>query len=704
MKAAQAKMVANPFTAFTGMTGTDGLPKVRCMKTTQLLNFARGEWTPGDLASLSELPSAIDGSPVALTGSGGLDFGAMARFAREVGGPALRALTFHQRARMLKALGLAILARKEELYALNYATGATRKDGWIDIEGGAGTLLSFSSKGRRELPDAQVLLDGALEPLSKSPLFQGQHVYTPLHGVAVHINAFNFPVWGMLEKLAPALLAGVPAIVKPASATAWLAEAAFRVMIEAEILPPGAVQLVVGGVGDLFEQLGGQDVVSFTGSAQTALKLRTHPVIQRESVKFIAEQDSLNASVLGPDAGPGTPEFDLFVAEVVTEMTVKAGQKCTAIRRALVPAASIDAVEQAIAARLAALNVGDPRDAATGMGALVSRAQRTSVRDAVAAIVAGGARVAAGDPDGRIGPDGGAFMPPVLLRADDPWACAAAHDVEPFGPVATLMPYADLGDAVKLANRGMGSLACSLFTHQPDVAREVVLGAGAFHGRMLIVDRDNAAFSTGHGSPLPVLVHGGPGRAGGGEEMGGVRGVTHYMQRTALQGSPTMIAAITGHYIPGSPKHEIAVHPFRKRMSELTIGDTLRTASRTVSVEDIEHFAHFTGDNFYAHMDEEAARASPIFEGRVAHGYLILSFAAGLFVDPAPGPVLANTGLENLRFLTPLYPEDSMRVELTVRSKSLKSEETGVVRWAVEVFNQRDEVVASYDLLTENVV
>lgn len=673
------------------------------MKTAQLLNFARGEWTPGAASSLVELPSAIDGSPVALTGSGGLDFGAMARFAREVGGPALRAMTFHERARMLKALGLAIMARKEELYALNFATGATRKDGWIDIEGGAGTLLSFSSKGRRELPDAHVLLDGPVEPLSKSPDFIGQHVYTSLQGVAVHINAFNFPVWGMLEKLAPTLLAGVPAIVKPASATAWLTEAAFRVMIEAGVLPPGAVQLVVGGVGDLFDHLGGQDVVSFTGSAATALKLRTHPNIQRESVRFIAEQDSLNASLLGPDAAPGTPEFDLFVAEVVNEMTVKAGQKCTAIRRAMVPAAYLDATEQAIAAQLAALPVGDPRAADTRMGALVSEAQRSSVREAIAAITAGGARIASGDPDGRPGPDGGAFMPPVLLRADDPWACEAAHDVEPFGPVATLMPYADLGDAVRLANRGKGSLALSLFTHSPEAARDFVLGAGAFHGRMLVIDRTNGRHSTGHGSPLPVLVHGGPGRAGGGEEMGGVRGVSHYMQRTALQGSPAMIAAITRQYIPGGPKNVLAAHPFRKRMSELHIGDTLRTASRTVTIEDIEHFAHFTGDTFYAHMDEEAARASPIFEGRVAHGYLILSFAAGLFVDPDPGPVLANTGLENLRFLTPLYPGDSMRVELTVRSKSLKNEETGVVRWAVEIFNQKDELVATYDLLTENV-
>jgi oxepin-CoA hydrolase/3-oxo-5,6-dehydrosuberyl-CoA semialdehyde dehydrogenase len=673
------------------------------MKTTQLLNYARDRWLPGDAASLVELPSAIDGSPVALTGSGGLDFAGMATYAREVGGPALRRMTFHDRARMLKALGLAVLARKEELYALNYATGCTRKDGWIDIEGGAGTLLSFSSKGRRELPDAHVLLDGQLEPLSKSGAFVGQHVFTSLQGVALHINAYNFPVWGMLEKLAPTLLAGVPCIVKPASATAWLAEAAFRVMVEAEVLPPGAVQLVVGGVGDLFDHLTLQDAVSFTGSAATSLKLQTHPVIARESVRFVAERDSLNASVLGPDAAPGTPEFDLFVREVVTEMTVKAGQKCTAIRRALAPAEHIDAVEAAIRDRLAKTTVGDPREEGTRMGALVNVGQREDVKKRIAEIAAAGARVVAGDPDAAVGPNGGAFLQPVLLRADDPWACDAAHDVEPFGPVSTVMPYRDLDDAVKLANRGRGSLALSLFTHSPRAARDFVLGGAAFHGRMLVIDRTNAKDSTGHGSPLPVLTHGGPGRAGGGEEMGGIRGVKHYMQRTALQSSPTMLAAITDQYIPGGPKHEVDVHPFRKRMSELAIGDTLKTASRTVTLEDIEHFAHFTGDTFYAHMDEEAAKASPVFEGRVAHGYLILSFAAGLFVDPDPGPVLANTGLENLRFLTPLYPGDSMRVELTVRSKSLKSEETGVVRWAVEIFNQNDEMVATYDLLTENV-
>ncbi len=670
------------------------------MKTPQLLNYERDRWIAGDGAV--EIPSAIDGAPVATTGSGGLDFGAMLHHAREVGGRVLRKLTFHERARMLKALGLAIMACKEELYELNYSTGATRKDGWIDIEGGAGTLFSFSSKGRRELPDAHVLLDGQLEGLSKNGTFVGQHIYTSLHGAAVHINAFNFPVWGMLEKLAPTLLAGVPAIVKPASATAYLAEAAFRVMVEANILPHGAVQLIVGGVGDLFDHLSGQDMVSFTGSAHTALKLKSHPTVLRESVRFVAEQDSLNASLLGPDAAPGTPEFDLFIREVATEMTVKAGQKCTAIRRAMAPVQYLDAVEHALGERLGRTKVGDPRAEDTRMGALVSISQRDDVREKIAQLEAGGARVVAGNPDAQPPIAGGAFLPPVLLRTDDPWATDAVHDCEPFGPVSTIMPYKDMADAIALANRGRGSLVLSLFTHAPEAAREFVQGAAAYHGRMLVLNRDNAAESTGHGSPLPVLVHGGPGRAGGSEEMGGVRGVKHYMQRTALQSTPAMIAAITEQYVPGAPKHVVDVHPFRRKMSELRIGDTWKTGSRTVTLEDIEHFAEFTGDKFYAHMDEEAAKASPIFEGRVAHGYLILSFAAGLFVDPDPGPVLANTGLENLRFLTPLYPADSMRVELSVRSKSLKSEETGVVRWAVEIFNQHDELVATYDLLTEN--
>jgi oxepin-CoA hydrolase/3-oxo-5,6-dehydrosuberyl-CoA semialdehyde dehydrogenase len=674
------------------------------MKTLNLLNYAQDGWYQAS-GGLAEVHSAITGEVVATTGSQGLDFKAMLDHARDVGGPALRRLTFHERAHMLKALGQAIMARKEELYELNYATGATRADGWIDIEGGAGTLFSFSSKGRRELPNQRILVDGQMEQLSKGGTFVGQHVWTSLQGVAVHINAFNFPVWGMLEKVAPTILAGVPAIVKPASSTGYLAEAAFRIMIEADILPAGALQLIMGGVGDLFDHLTLQDVVSFTGSAQTAMKLQTHRVFARESVRFIAERDSLNASILGPDAAPGTPEFDLFVKEIFREMTAKAGQKCTAIRRAIAPRQHVDAVQEALSARLAKTVIGDPRQEGVTMGALASMSQRDSVRQAVSEL-SKYARIVSGDPDhvdaqGE-GVEGGAFMAPILLRSDDPWGAAAIHDVEAFGPVSTLMPYEDITDAVALANRGLGSLVLSLFTNDPNAAETFVLGAGAYHGRMLIIDRTSAKESTGHGSPLPVLVHGGPGRAGGGEEMGGVRGVTHYMQRTALQGSPELLSKIVKQWLPGAEKPTGEVHPFRKRIAELDVGYTLKTASRTVTLEDVEHFAHFTGDTFYAHMDDEAAKASPIFEGRVAHGYLILSFAAGLFVEPAPGPVLANTGLENLRFQTPLYPGDSMRVELTVKSKSVRDEEKGEVRWAVYIFNQRDETVATYDLLTMN--
>ncbi len=670
------------------------------MKTIKLLNYARDGWIGGD-GDLAPVHSAISGDVVAETGSKGLNFKAMLDHARTVGGPALRRMTFHERAWMLKDLANAIMARKEELYELSFLTGATRTDGWIDIEGGAGTLFSFSSKGRRELPNGRVLIDGQMENLSKGSTFVGQHVYTPLQGVAVHINAFNFPVWGMLEKLGPTFLAGVPAIVKPASATGYLTEACVRIMIESGLLPNGALQLIMGSTGDLLDHLTLQDVVSFTGSAATAMKLQSHPVIARESVRFIAERDSLNASILGPDAGPQTPEFDLFIKEVAREMTVKAGQKCTAIRRAMAPAEHIDAVQEALTARLAKVRIGDPRDEGVTMGALASREQLQSVRDAVSEL-AKSARIVAGDPDRSPVAGNGAFIEPILLRSDDPWGSPAIHDVEPFGPVSTIMPYRDLDDAIALANRGMGSLALSLFTFDKTVAESFVLGAGAYHGRMMILDRTSAKESTGHGSPLPVLVHGGPGRAGGGEEMGGIRGVTHYMQRTALQGAPEMLSAVVKQWLPGADKTEGEVHPFRKRISELEIGYTLKTGNRTITLEDVEHFAAFTGDNFYAHMDEEAAKANPIFDGRVAHGYLILSFAAGLFVDPAPGPVLANTGLENLRFQTPLYPGDSMRVELTVKSKSVRNDEMGEVRWAVYVFNQEDAVVASYDLLTMN--
>jgi oxepin-CoA hydrolase/3-oxo-5,6-dehydrosuberyl-CoA semialdehyde dehydrogenase len=673
------------------------------MPALTLQNYALGRWTEGKGAPV-DIPSAVTGEIVARAGSDGLDFGKMASYARDVGGKNLRRLTFHERAAILKALATAIMDRKEELYALNLHTGATRKDGWIDIEGGAGTLFSIASKGKRELPDDTLFVDGPVEQVSREGTFLAQHVYTPLKGFALHINAFNFPVWGMLEKLSVSLLAGVPAIAKPATATAYLAEAAFRVLIETGRVPEGALQLVVGGLGDLFDHLSGQDVVSFTGSAATAAKLKSHPAVIRESVRFIAEQDSLNASVLAPDAGPDSPEFALFVKEVVREMTVKAGQKCTAIRRALVPAPLLDAAQRAIADGLAKTTIGDPAREEVRMGALVSLAQREDVKAKVGALTKEATIVFGLAEAELIGANAvnGAFVSPTLLRCDDPWRAQAVHEVEAFGPVSTLMPYKSLEDAIALCNRGGGSLVMSLFTHDPEIAREIVVGAAAFHGRVIVINRDCAKESTGHGSPLPVLVHGGPGRAGGGEELGGVRGVKHYMQRTAVQGSPEILKAVTRAWVKGAAVERDPPHPFRCRFGELAIGKTIETPARTISLDDIEHFANFTGDKFYAHMDEAAAKANPFFPGRVAHGYLILSFAAGLFVDPDPGPVLANYGLDELRFLTPVSPGDSIRVRLTAKSKKKRNEDYGEVKWDVLVLNQKNETVATYELLTMN--
>jgi oxepin-CoA hydrolase/3-oxo-5,6-dehydrosuberyl-CoA semialdehyde dehydrogenase len=669
-------------------------------------SFVENRWVSPAL-DLEPIRNAVTGEVVAETSSTGLDFGTVVRHGRSAGGRALRAMTFHQRAAMLKGLAQAIMTRKEELYELSFATGATRTDSWIDIEGGAGTMFSFASKGRRELPDDRILIDGDTEVLGKGGTFIGQHIYTPLQGVAVLINAYNFPVWGMLEKLAPCLLGGMPAIVKPAQQTGYVAELAVRIMIDSGLLPEGALQLVSGSAGDLLDYLGGQDAVAFTGSARTAQKLQKHAAIARESVRFTAECDSLNASMLGPDAARDTPEFDLFVKEVAKEMTVKAGQKCTAIRRALVPAALIDDVQAALADRLAKVSVGDPRIEGVRMGPLVSLAQRDDVRRRVqelsthAPIVFGSLEAVPLVGDGIAD---GAFLSPILLRADDPWGSAAIHEVEAFGPVSTLMPYQDVADAVALANRGCGSLVMSVFSRDDAIAREVVLESGSHHGRILFVDRDCAKESTGHGSPLPVLVHGGPGRAGGGEELGGIRGVKHFMQRTALQGSPAILSRVVSQQLPGAPTQIGDTHPFRLRFGELEPGYGIQTPLRKVTLEDIEHFAHFTGDMFYAHMDEEAASKSPIFGGRVAHGYLILSFAAGLFVDPAPGPVLANYGLEGLRFVKPLKPGESMKALLTVKSKKLKTPEMGEVRWTVKVTDQDDDLVASYDLLTMNAV
>ncbi|MEO0937517.1 MAG: phenylacetic acid degradation bifunctional protein PaaZ [Pseudomonadota bacterium] len=655
-------------------------------------SFAAGQWiAPG--AGARAIESALTGQIIAEAGNDALDVQAMLGHAREMGGASLRAMTFHDRARLLKALALHLRDHRQALYDLSFESGGTLSDHKIDVDGGIGTMLVYASKGRREMPDAHVLRDGAPEQLGRGGQFLGQHICTPLLGTALHINAFNFPVWGMLEKLAPTWLAGMPAIVKPATATCQITEACVRIMLASGLVPDGALQLIAGGVGDALDHLTCQDVVTFTGSANTARKLRGHPNLLDNGVRFTAEQDSLNATVLGPDAAPGTPEFDLLLREVVTEMTAKAGQKCTAIRRIMVPEAHLDAVQDALTQALADVRVGDPREKDTQMGALVNRGHKADVLEKVAQI--GGEVLTGADMDG-------AFLRPHLMLCTDPDAAEAVHNTEAFGPVSTLMPYRDAAHAARLLNRGQGSLVASVFSNDADTVREVALGAAAFHGRLYVMNREAAGEATGHGAPLPHMVHGGPGRAGGGEELGGIRAVKHYMQRSAVQGSPRMLSALTGTWLPGAEEHTEKAHPFTRPYGDLIIGDTLYTGAREVTLEDIETFAHLTGDTFYAHMDEDAAAANPFFPGRVAHGYLLLSFAAGLFVQPDPGPVLANTGLDGLRFLKPVQPGDSIRVRLTVKAKTPRNEDYGEVRWHVTLTNQDAEPVAEYELLTMN--
>jgi len=671
-----------------------------------LFSYAAGEWVRGTGAT-TPLHHAVTGAVIAESGSGGLDFGAMVQHARSVGGPTLRAMTFHQRARMLKALAQYLMARVEGYYAVSAATGATRRDGWVDIEGGIGTLFAYASRGRREFPDEPFHVEGPTEALSKGGTFVGRHICVPLEGVAVHINAFNFPVWGMLEKLAPTLLAGVPAIVKPATITSYLTEAVFADIVASGILPAGSVQLVCGSAGDLLDHLDEQCAVAFTGSASTARLLRLRPSIVEHNVRFNAEADSLNFSMLGPDATPGTEEFALFIREVANEMTSKAGQKCTAIRRTLVPEGLVEEVGAALAARLSGVVIGDPTVEGVRMGPLAAQAQVGEVQRAVDAIGHDAELVfgEVGLPD-VMGADAarGAFYPILLFASADPLRRTAPHDVEAFGPVNTLMPYRSVDEAIALARRGRGSLVGSVFTADDAVARTVALGTAAHHGRLLLANRHTAKESTGHGSPLPGLVHGGPGRAGGGEEMGGARGVLHFMQRTALQGSPTTLSRVVHEHMPGAAITGDAVHPFRKHFEELAIGETLLTASRTITDEDVDRFSVLSGDHFYAHQSDEMARLG-VFERRVAHGYLVLSASAGLFVDPAPGPVLANYGLEGLRFVQPVYPGDAIHARLTCKQKTARETPAdgipqGVVAWDVEVRNQADEPVAVYTILT----
>ncbi len=671
-----------------------------------LQSFIAGRWIGQQAAQ--PLRSAIDGHTVAQTHAEALDFGEAVQYARTVGMAGVLMLDFQERAQRLKALAKYLTAHKETLYAMSAHTGATRADSWVDIEGGAGTLFAYASMGSNELPSGNLIHEGPAFALGKQGGFAGTHILVPRGGIAVHINAFNFPIWGLLEKFAPSFLAGMPCIGKPATATSYLTEAMVRLVEQSGILPPGALQLVIGSTGDLLDRLNGQDVVTFTGSADTAARLRVHPNVVRHSIPFNAEADSLNCAILAPDVTPDDEEFELFIKEVAREMTVKAGQKCTAIRRAIVPRQHLDAVAEKLKARLARVVVGDPAVEGVKMGALASHAQQADVAERVALLRQSAELVFGGGSDFAPVGEGvanGAFFQPTLLLCQQPLHNDSVHDVEAFGPVSTLLPYDGVEEALVLAARGQGSLVGTLVTRDPKTAARVIPVAAALHGRLHILEREAAVESTGHGSPLPPLKHGGPGRAGGGEELGGIRAVKHLMQRSELQGSPTMIAAVTGEYMRGAQRVETEVHPFRRHFEDLQIGESLLTHRRTVSEADIVMFGGLSGDYFYMHFDEIAAKDSP-FGKRIAHGYFVLSAAAGLFVSPAPGPVLANYGLDTLRFVKPVGIGDTIQARLTAKRKIDRHKQDargvgqGVVAWDVEVTNQHGELVASYDILT----
>ncbi len=664
-------------------------------------SYLAGRWVFGAGAGTA-WQDPTTGEVMALTSTQGLDVAEAFAHARDVGCANLAKMTFHERAKILKDLGAALGEHKEALYEASFHTGATRADSWIDIDGGLGTLFSYASRGTNEMPNARVAVDGGVETLSRDGSFVAQHIYTPRLGVAVQINAFNFPVWGMLEKFAPAFVAGMPVIVKAAAQTAFLTERAVRLMIDAGLLPDGALQLLAGPAHDVLDHVCSQDVIAFTGSSATAQRIRTHPRVVACNPRVTAETDSVNCTILGPDAVPGTPEFDLFVQEVTNEIRTKAGQKCTAIRRVLVPGACADDLAQALTAALAQIRVGNPRSEAVQMGPLVTAAQAASVVEAIDRL----AQVCDVLLDGRAcadlidAPQGGAFVGPTLLRARDALA-EVVHATEAFGPVCTIIAYASHDELVDIVRAGDGALVGSVFSADEAFVGGIVGDIASYHGRLLIANRHTAKSSTGHGSPLPVLVHGGPGRAGDGEELGGVRGIYHYMQRTAVQGTPDVLAAVTGRWVRGAKTIEPDVHPFRIPFHELETGATFRSAEREVTLEDIEAFAHLTGDIFYAHMDEEAARRNPLFGGRVAHGYFLVSAAAGLFVDPPYGPVLANYGIDGLRFTKLVKPGTRIKVRLTCKSKSLRAGRGyGEVAWDTEITDQDGNVCASYDVLT----
>jgi oxepin-CoA hydrolase/3-oxo-5,6-dehydrosuberyl-CoA semialdehyde dehydrogenase len=671
----------------------------------KLQNFALGQWVSGS-GTGTELFDAVNGELVTVADSTGLDFGAMLNYGRETGGPALRKMTFQERGRMLKALALYLTERKAAYYAVSVKTGATKIDSWIDIDGGIGNLFAYASL-RKQFPDSSFYVDGELAKLSKEGTFIGHHIMVPKEGVALHINAFNFPVWGMLEKIAVNLLAGVPAVVKPATLTSYVTEVVVRDIHASGILPEGALQLICGSANGIFDHLEMQDVVTFTGSASTGKMLKSHPRLVDQAIPFTMEADSLNAAILGLDAAPGTEEFDLFMKEVRKEITVKCGQKCTAIRRILVPEKYLSDVQEALVKALGQTAIGDPRNEKVRMGSLAGKAQREDVLAALNELKKESEVVFGNDALNLIEAEDskGAFMSPTLLLNDKPFEKLSSHNIEAFGPISTLMPYSTTEEAVALSKLGKGSLVCSITTNDTNIARDFVLNAATHHGRILVLNRASAKESTGHGSPMPMLVHGGPGRAGGGEEMGGKRGVMHYLQRTAIQGSPTMLTAITGVYQQGGEQAEAQPHLFRQHFEDLVVGDTVFTHKHTVSEADIVNFANVSGDNFYAHMDATSLEGT-IFERRVAHGYFVLSKAAGLFVDPKKGPVLLNYGIDEARFTKPVYPGMTIAVRFTVKEKIAQEKRSeddipkGIVKFLVDVYDETGETVALATILT----
>lgn len=672
----------------------------------QLLNYACGQWIAGADKG-QELFNAINGDVVATASSKGLDFAKMCEYARNVGGPKLRKMTFQERGLMLKALAMHLLSKKEDFYKISWATGATRIDSWVDIEGGIGNLFTYASL-RRQFPDETYCYDGDVARLSKNNTFIGHHICVPKEGVAIHINAFNFPVWGMLEKVAVNWLAGVPAIVKPASLTSFLTEAVVKEIIASKIVPEGALQLICGSANGILDHVQSQDVITFTGSASTGKLLKAHPRLLQEAVHFNMEADSLNCCVLGTDVTPAMPEFDIFIKEVAREITTKAGQKCTAVRRIIVPENMVEDVQIALGKRLAQNVIGDPNVEGVRMGSLAGQSQLIEVKEKVELLSKTQKIIIGNFENFEVkGADKtkGAFMPPIIFLNDDPFKNTDCHNIEAFGPVSTVMPYKTIEDAIELSKMGKGSLVSSIVTADNSIARKYTLGAACMHGRILVLNNECVKESTGHGSPMPMLVHGGPGRAGGGEEMGGKRGVFHYLQRTAIQGSPTTISAILNQYQQGGKQIEKDIHPFRQYFEDLEIGETLITAKHTVTEADVVNFANVSGDHFYAHTDVTSLDGT-IFTGRVAHGYYILSKAAGLFVNAKKGPVLLNYGIDECRFTKPVYMGSTIGVRFTCKEKIVQEKKNaediakGIVKWLVDVYDETGETVAIATILT----